>query len=42
MSVDFQEPGNEQKETINSGVKAAAAGGFTRSGSSANIRTFKR
>ena len=29
MSVDFQEPGNEQKETINSGVKAAAAGGFT-------------
>ena len=29
MRVNFREPGFEQKETITSGLKAAAAGGFT-------------
>ncbi len=29
MHVNFREPGNEQKETINTGLNAAAAGGFT-------------
>ena len=29
FSVDFGEPGNEQKETLDSGCKAAIAGGFT-------------
>tara|TARA_Y100000385_G_scaffold285543_1_gene345641 strand:+ start:1136 stop:2410 length:1275 start_codon:yes stop_codon:yes gene_type:complete len=29
FSVDFSDPGNEQKETIPSGCKAAVAGGFT-------------
>jgi dihydroorotase len=29
MRVNFREPGEEQKETINSGQDAAAAGGFT-------------
>ena len=29
FSTDFQEPGNEQKETIKSGTEAAINGGFT-------------
>ena len=29
FSTDFQEPGNEQKETIKSGIEAAINGGFT-------------
>ena len=29
FSVDFSDPGNEQKETITSGSKAAISGGFT-------------
>ncbi len=29
FSTDFQEPGNEQKETIKSGIEAASNGGFT-------------
>lgn len=29
MNVNFCDPGEEQKEDLNSGVKAAAAGGFT-------------
>ena len=29
FSTDFQEPGNEQQETIKSGIEAAINGGFT-------------
>jgi dihydroorotase len=29
FSVDFPEPGNEQKETLDSGYKSAISGGFT-------------
>ena len=29
FSADFQEPGNEQRETISSGIEAAKNGGFT-------------